>query len=94
MNHQINKGYIYDKLFIYTDIKNEKEEDDLRKMRENQLDATIVRVMKARKQLSYNELLDEVTRLISTFSAQPKMIKARLENLIERDYIKRDDQDK
>ena len=63
-------------------------------MRENQLDATIVRVMKARKQLAYNDLLDEVTRLVTTFSAQPKMIKARLESLIERDYIKRDDQDK
>jgi hypothetical protein len=48
--------------------------------------------MKARKTENHNELLMEVTRQIHTFVAQPALIKARIESLIERDYLKRDDE--
>ena len=46
--------------------------------------------MKARKTLIHSQLQAEVMRQISTFHPDPKMIKQRLENLIEREYIARD----
>lgn len=48
------------------------------------LQACIVRVMKDRKHMSHNDLINEVTRqLASRFHPQPLSIKKRIENLIE-----------
>jgi cullin 3 len=58
------------------------------------LDAAIVRIMKARKTLSHNPLLEEVTRQVSNrFNPQPAAVKSRIESLIEREYLKRDEND-
>lgn len=53
------------------------------------IDAAIVRVMKARKTLDHNDLLAEVTRQLQYFQPQPKIIKAQIESLIEREYLER-----
>jgi len=50
--------------------------------------------MKARKTLKHNELLENVIKQVTMFLPQPKMIKERIESLIERDYLKRDDADR
>lgn len=59
------------------------------------IEATIVRIMKARKILSHNLLIAEVTeQLKSRFMPTPQMIKQRIESLLERDYLARSEDDK
>jgi hypothetical protein len=62
--------------------------------RQNIIDAAIVRIMKSRKTEKHVQLMEEVIRQISVFKPQPQMIKERIESLIEREYLKRDDADR
>ena len=39
-------------------------------------------------------MLEDVIRQISLFNPQPQMIKERIESLIEREYLKRDEADR
>jgi cullin 1 len=64
------------------------------KGREHQLDAAIVRIMKTRQTLKHEELLMEVTRAIRLFVPQPAEIKKRIEKLIEKEYLQRDEEDR
>jgi cullin 3 len=58
--------------------------------RKHQTDACIVRVMKDRKHMGHNDLINEVTRqLASRFQPMPTQIKKRIEALIEREYLER-----
>jgi len=66
----------------------------LQEDRTHQLDATIVRILKTKKQISHNDLVAEVTRILSTkFVPVVAFIKKRIESLIERDYLTRDSGD-
>jgi len=57
-------------------------------------EATVVRIMKARKHSSHNDLIAEVTRqLHQRFFPQPHFIKKSIESLIEREYLERCDHD-
>ncbi len=57
------------------------------------LDATIVRIMKARKTLEHRDLVIETTKQLSTrFMPSPDAIKKRIENLIEREYLVRSEE--
>lgn len=63
-----------------------KVDDD----RKHQIEAAIVRIMKARKLLDHNVLILEViNQLKSRFSPTPSAIKARIESLIEREFLER-----
>jgi hypothetical protein len=62
--------------------------------RQNIIDAVVVRIMKARKTEKHNQLIEDVIKQISIFMPQPQMIKQRIESLIEREYLKRDDGDR
>jgi len=55
------------------------------------IDSYIVRVMKHRKVLDLRELVDEVIRLSTMFQPNILLIKKRVEQLIEKEYLKRDD---
>lgn len=57
--------------------------------RQYQIDAALVRTMKARKQLSHKLLVNEVMTQLK-FNLRPLDIKRRIEGLIERDYLERD----
>jgi len=58
------------------------------------IDACIVRVMKSRRELRFQVLINEVIDQLSrTFRPEPKVIKARIEDLITRGYLERDEQD-
>jgi len=55
------------------------------------IDAAIVRTMKARKSLAYNQLIIEVvSQLKNKFTPEPKMIKIRVEDLIGKEFLERD----
>lgn len=58
------------------------------------IDAVCVRIMKARKVEKHNELIQSVIKQVTMFQAQPPMIKKRIESLIERDYLTRDENEK
>lgn len=59
------------------------------------LEATIVRIMKARKRLTLQLLIDAVVTDVSKrFPPDVKEIKKRVESLIEREYLQRDPADR
>jgi len=59
--------------------------------RKHEVEAAIVRVMKARKRLAHNSLIAEVTtQLKARFTPNPQLIKKRIESLMEREYLARD----
>uniref|UniRef100_A0A1I8HXY7 CULLIN_2 domain-containing protein n=4 Tax=Macrostomum lignano TaxID=282301 RepID=A0A1I8HXY7_9PLAT len=63
--------------------------------RKYEIEAAIVRIMKARQTLSHNYLIAQVIeQLKSRFTPTPQAIKSRIEHLMDRDYIKRSDQDR
>ncbi|KAL3622406.1 Cullin-3A [Castilleja foliolosa] len=63
--------------------------------RKPQIEAAIVRIMKSRMVLDHNNLIAEVTKqLQSSFLANPGEIKKKIESLIERDFLERDNVDR
>jgi len=63
--------------------------------RKPQIEATIVRVMKAKKRLDHNSIVMEVTAQVrNRFMPTPADIKKHIETLIEREYIERDPSDR
>ncbi|KAF7813662.1 Cullin-1 [Senna tora] len=65
--------------------------DDVDKDRRYAIDASIVRIMKSRKVLGYQQLVMEcVEQLGRMFKPDVKAIKKRIEDLISRDYLERD----
>jgi len=69
----------------------EREAKAIQLQRRHQMDAAIVRIMKARKTLRHNLLVGEVvTQLKARFKPNPRQIKNRIEALIEQEYLDRD----
>jgi len=66
----------------------------LKKKREFMLDAAMVRVMKARNVIKWAQFQTEVLKLVQKeWSPTPKELKKRLGSLMERDFIKRSEED-
>eukprot|EP00898_Chlorokybus_atmophyticus_P002087 jgi/Chlat1/287/Chrsp1S03176 len=69
----------------------QKVEED----RKPQIEAAIVRIMKARRVLDHNNIISEVTKqLQARFLPNPAVIKKRMESLIEREFLERDKNDR
>lgn len=63
--------------------------------RKPQIEAAIVRIMKARRVMDHNSIISEVTRqLAPRFFPNPAVIKKRIESLIEREFLERDQADR
>jgi cullin 3 len=59
------------------------------------MEACIVRIMKARRTLRYSPLVNEVIeQLQSRFRPSPGHIKKRIESLIDREFLERDENDR
>lgn len=76
----------------------EKEANDdhelVMKQREFEVEAATVRVMKARNRLDWNQLQIEVINILKNrFTPDSKMLKKRLESLIDRKFMERDEND-
>lgn len=77
--------------------ENERKEtlEKIEESRTHQTEACIVRTMKARKTMDFNNLIAEVTKQLSPkFSPDPTMIKRRIDALIDREYLERDENDR
>jgi cullin-4 len=57
------------------------------------IDAVLVRIMKARKTITHQELIPQVLEQVKV-PAQPSDVKKRIESLIEREYMERDEKDR
>ena len=79
------------------EIKKEEEDDEkiIKKYQDNILQSTITRIMKSQngKKVSHIWLIDEVSKLVTYFNAQPQQIKENIEKIIEKNIIKRDEKD-
>jgi cullin 1 len=69
------------------------EKEKVAEDRNHAIDASIVRIMKARKSLAHNNLIEEVTMVMQNFRPQVRDIKQRIENLISREFLERDKND-
>ena len=68
-----------------------KVEDD----RRYAVEAAVIKVMKTNNSIEYQNLVSDTSRLLQTkFQPEPQHIKQRIESLIERGYIERDEHDK
>ena len=67
----------------------EKTHEEVFRERQYQVDAILVRQMKARKTLSHNELMSGTLSQLR-FTARASDVKQRIESLIERDFMQRD----
>lgn len=68
-----------------------KEDKSVMEDRKYTIDSFIVRVSKTKKIITHTELIAEVMAKCTTFKATPGMIKAQIESLIQREFLKRDD---
>jgi cullin 3 len=63
--------------------------------RRHMVEASAVRIMKARKTMHHNDLIAEITKQLSVrFVPSPMFIKKRIESLIEREYLERAENDR
>lgn len=85
---------VQNKIALEEKDKSNAFQEDLLKERECIVDACIVRIMKGRKVMKHNDLLPDVLKLVHIFKPDVNLIKKRIESLIERDYLKRDDKDR
>lgn len=74
----------------------DQEALNLKAYRNILIDSTVTRVMKGRigQKTSHAFLISEVAKQIELFQAQPHQIKERVETLIEKNIVKRSDNDR
>lgn len=66
--------------------------DNVQQDRKLAIEACVVRVMKARNHLTHQQLVMEVSQSLSSlFKPDARVIKKRIEDLIQRDYLERDE---
>eukprot|EP01127_Copromyxa_protea_P021858 TRINITY_DN7632_c0_g1_i1.p1 TRINITY_DN7632_c0_g1~~TRINITY_DN7632_c0_g1_i1.p1 ORF type:complete len:794 (-),score=146.07 TRINITY_DN7632_c0_g1_i1:75-2456(-) len=71
---------------------NKKVKENVFKDRVYQVDAAIVRIMKTRKELTYQQLVSELLAQLR-FPVNPADLKKRIESLLEREFLERDSDD-
>lgn len=72
--------------------ESKETEERVMEERKYEIDAAIMKIMKGKKTASHSELLEKLRPQLK-FLFQPPAIKKRIEGLIEREYLKRDEKD-
>lgn len=70
-----------------------EDEKILIKQRIAVIQTTLVKIMKGRRKLKHNDLINDAIKSITSFKADPLLIKQQIEWLIEGDYLMRDEND-
>ncbi|WWC64862.1 uncharacterized protein I303_107476 [Kwoniella dejecticola CBS 10117] len=98
-----NKGFTSERIkFKINGIQQDMSAEESRKTNEqihidrvSVLEATIVRIMKGKKKLSLQSLIDNVVSdVVKRFPPDVKEIKKRVESLIEREFLMRDEEER
>ncbi|OAX36818.1 Cullin-domain-containing protein [Rhizopogon vinicolor AM-OR11-026] len=77
-----------------TPEENKRTQTHIEGDRKHYLDAAIVRIMKAKKELSYEQLKNETVDAVkSHFVPEVSVIKQRIAVLVEQEYLRRDEDD-
>jgi len=75
-------------------VEASQDHEQVMKQREFEIEAAMVRVMKARNRLEWNQVQVEVINILkSRFTPDARMLKKRLESLIDRKFMERDEND-
>jgi hypothetical protein len=104
----INNGFVSSKIKISTiplpqkksdsELKKQEEEEAaiIKRYQDNIIQATVTRIMKSRigQKNTHVWLIGECSKQIDLFRAQPQQIKENIEKLIEKNVIKRDEEDR
>lgn len=101
-NKDIDSNDKFDSTSTTSRVETEEEHTitlaSIQKSRELEVDAAIVRLLKANKSMKFENLIIEVVRLLDDvskrFRPQPSLIKKRVEDLIEKEYLRRDQNDR
>lgn len=76
---------------VETDSEKKETLAKVGQTRKYEVDAAIVRVMKTRKRMDHGMLVqDVISQLKQRFKADQALIKSRIDNLLEREYLERD----
>jgi cullin 1 len=76
-----------------SNVERKKAQEDVQEDRKHAVEASIVRIMKARKTLTHTQLMNEVAdQLTKRFKPDRKQIKLRIADLISREYLCRDEE--
>ena len=102
--YSVNTGFKYHMYKIKVPLAHAKESKQAEKTevaekvdedRKHMVEAIIVKVMKTRRKIEHNALIAEATKILSQkFNPDPTMIKKRIESLIDREYMERDQEDR
>lgn len=79
------KSYIKDT----QQLKQEEVEND----RSVAIEMAIVKIMKDRKRIKFDRLIEEVAELLRNFQPSIKLIKESIQKLVEKEYLERDQKD-
>ncbi|KAJ2786326.1 hypothetical protein GGI15_001609 [Coemansia interrupta] len=75
---------------VETEQEKEASQAAIGQERQYVIEAAVVRIMKTRRQMTHEQLVNEtVDQLSARFMASPKMIKSGIEKLIDREYLQR-----
>ncbi|KAG1814325.1 Cullin family-domain-containing protein [Suillus subaureus] len=75
--------------------ENQRTQSHIEGDRKHYLDAAIVRIMKAKKELSHEQLKNETIDAVkSHFVPEVSVIKLRIDGLVEQEYLRRDEEDR
>ena len=81
-----------------SELKKQEEEEAaiIKRYQDNIIQATVTRIMKSRigQKNTHVWLIGECSKQIDLFRAQPQQIKENIEKLIEKNVIKRDEEDR
>lgn len=92
----VNENFTHEKIKVMISLIKKEEKAETTAVaeapleRKHVVDAAIVRVMKTRKRLDHNLLMEEVFRQCTLFKPQPSQIKTQIEHLIDREFLQRD----